>query len=82
MFTYQKTNRYFAQIARGLEAPGAEELAELGASEVKPAYRGIYFSADKGTLYRINYHHVYAPGYWPRCFNLTATQQNTSTKQQ
>lgn len=56
MFTYQKTNRYFAQIARGLEDPGAEELTELGASEVKPAYRGIYFNADKKTLYRINYH--------------------------
>jgi len=56
MFTYQKTNRYFAQIARGLEDPGTEELTELGASEVKPAYRGIYFNANTETLYRINYH--------------------------
>lgn len=56
MFAYQKTSRYFAQIARGLEELGSDELAELGAIEVKPAYRGIYFQADRETLYRINYH--------------------------
>ncbi|MBC8316614.1 MAG: class I SAM-dependent RNA methyltransferase [Desulfobulbaceae bacterium] len=56
MFSYQKTNRYFAQIARGLEELGSGELAELGATDVSPAYRGIYFQADRETLYRINYH--------------------------
>lgn len=55
MFTYQKTNRYFAQIASGLEELGATELSELGATDTKPAFRGIYFDADKETLYRINY---------------------------
>jgi putative N6-adenine-specific DNA methylase len=55
MFTYQKTSRYFAQIARGLEPLGCEELAELGAAEIKSAYRGIYFKADHETLYRVNY---------------------------
>ncbi len=55
MFQYQKTNRYFAQIAGGLEDMGALELEELGAEEIHPAYRGIYFEADKRTLYRINY---------------------------
>ena len=55
MFAYQKTNRYFAQIADGLEEAGGIELAELGASEVKASYRGIYFSADHEVLYRINY---------------------------
>ena len=52
MFAYQKTNRYFAQISDGLEAVGVRELTELGATDVKPSYRGIYFSADPGLMYR------------------------------
>ncbi len=55
MFSYQQTNRYFAQITGGMEDLGAEELAELGAQNISPAYRGIYFDAGKETLYRINY---------------------------
>ena len=55
MNDYQQNNRYFAQIAGGMEALGAEELSELGADHIDPAYRGIYFEADKGTLYRVNY---------------------------
>jgi putative N6-adenine-specific DNA methylase len=55
MFTYQKTNRYFAQISNGLEELGEEELQRLGASEIKKSYRGLYFQADPTTLYRINY---------------------------
>jgi putative N6-adenine-specific DNA methylase len=55
MFTYQKTNRYFAQIARGLEQYGAEELAGLGCQDVKPMFMGIYFDADPADLYRANY---------------------------
>ncbi len=55
MFDYQKSGRYFAQVADGLEEPGGKELQELGAADIKPVYRGFYFSADKVTLYRINY---------------------------
>ncbi|MDP8218543.1 MAG: THUMP domain-containing protein [Candidatus Theseobacter exili] len=55
MHQYQKTNRYFAQIADGREELGSEELLELNAKNIKTAYRGIYFDADKATLYRINY---------------------------
>lgn len=55
MFTYQKTNRYFAQIAQGLEQLGVEELEKLGAQEVTTSFRGIYFNADLATLYRVNY---------------------------
>ncbi len=54
-FAYEKTNRYFAQIARGLEPLGVKELKDLGAKDVQAAYRGIYFNADKATLYRVNY---------------------------
>lgn len=55
MFTYQKTNRFFAQIAGGLDDLGVEELEGLGAVEVKAVYRGIYFTADTAALYRIIY---------------------------
>jgi putative N6-adenine-specific DNA methylase len=55
MFTYQKSGRYFAQIAEGLEDIGKKELQELGARDIKPGYRGYYFSADKASLYRLTY---------------------------
>ncbi len=55
MYQYQQTNRYFAQIAGGLEETGVLELTELGATDITPGYRGIYFNADAATLYRINY---------------------------
>ncbi|NOZ60769.1 MAG: class I SAM-dependent RNA methyltransferase [Calditrichaeota bacterium] len=55
MFEYQKTNRYFAQIASGLEELGAAEVKELGGENVVPAHRGIYFEGDAATLYRANY---------------------------
>jgi putative N6-adenine-specific DNA methylase len=55
MFTYQKSGRYFAQIAEGLDDLGQEELQKLGAHDIKATYRGFYFSADKAALYRLNY---------------------------
>jgi putative N6-adenine-specific DNA methylase len=55
MFDYQKNDTYFAQIADGLEATGAQELTELGALQARPVRRGIYFRADSSALYRINY---------------------------
>lgn len=55
MFAYQKNQRFFAQISDGLEALGGQELERLGATDVKPVYRGVYFSADSATLCRVNY---------------------------
>jgi len=54
-YQYQKDFRYFAQVADGLKEAGAGELNELGAEDVRPEFSGIYFRADKSTLYRINY---------------------------
>jgi len=54
-YEYLNDSRYFAQIDEGIKDVGAEELAELGARGVSPVYRGIYFTADQKTLYRINY---------------------------
>jgi putative N6-adenine-specific DNA methylase len=55
LYQYQKDSRYFAQIADGLKEAGAQEIAELGARDVQSEFSGIYFKADKATLYRINY---------------------------
>ncbi len=55
MFEYQKSHRFFAQIASGMEETGAAELAELGAQQIEPDFCGIYFEADHHTLYKINY---------------------------
>ncbi len=55
MHQYQQTHRYFAQIAHGLEDEGAAELADLGATSVETAYRGLHFDAEPAALYRINY---------------------------
>lgn len=72
MYEYQKNNRYFAQIADSIKELGDQELSELGADNVSSVYRGIYFDADRETLYRINYtsrliSRVLAPLVWFRC---------------
>ena len=55
IYNYQMSNRFFAQIADGMDELGVEELTGLGAQDVKPTFRGLYFSADNEALYRINY---------------------------
>ncbi len=54
-FEYLRSQRYFAQIAGGMEELGQKELIELGAADVKTSYRGLYFNAGKEAIYRINY---------------------------
>ena len=54
-YQYHQAGCYFAQIADGLKEAGAEEIAQLGAEDVRPEFSGIHFRADKSTLYRVNY---------------------------
>ncbi len=54
MYDYHKQG-YFAQATGKMEDLCAEELAELGAFDIKPAYKGVYFNADIENIYRINY---------------------------
>ena len=54
-YQYQKTNRYFVQVADDIKDLAANELQELGAGDIKAVYRGLYIDADKESLYRINY---------------------------
>jgi 23S rRNA (guanine2445-N2)-methyltransferase len=55
LYTYQQNSCYFAQIAEGLEPLAKQELLRLGAKKIQPGFRGLYFHADKETLYRVNY---------------------------
>jgi len=54
-FEYEETNRYFAQTGKGLEDILREELEELGAERCSAARRGVYFTATKEVLYKVNY---------------------------
>ncbi len=55
MYEYMEKNSFFAQVPGMMETLCEEELIELGATNTKVAYRGIYFEADSTALYRINY---------------------------
>lgn len=52
---YQRTGRYFAAVADGLEQLAAEELESLGCAEVSPTFRGLHFTSGKAVLYAANY---------------------------
>jgi putative N6-adenine-specific DNA methylase len=54
-YEYQQTGRFFAQTQEGIEELGAEELAALGAKNIKLGFRGIFFEADHASIYLINY---------------------------
>lgn len=54
MFEYQKTGRFFAQVAGQMEEYGAAELKEFGVKEITPVYRGIWFRTDLEHVYRVN----------------------------
>jgi putative N6-adenine-specific DNA methylase len=55
-YNYQKSNRYFAQVADDIKELAEQELIALGAEETSSAYRGVYFNAAPRTLYTINLH--------------------------
>ena len=54
MYEYQSKG-FFAQAPGMMEELCEQELIELGATNTKSAYRGVYFDAGKNTLYKINY---------------------------
>ncbi|MCF8068062.1 MAG: class I SAM-dependent RNA methyltransferase [Desulfobacterales bacterium] len=54
-YDFQIDSGYYAQVAESIKEFGVKELSELGAEEIVPDFRGIYFKADPAALYRINY---------------------------
>ena len=55
MYTYQKSGRYFAQHADGMDEVAVAELRELKVKNIKPYFRGIFFESDIAGLYSVNY---------------------------
>ncbi len=55
LYHYQKYDRYFAQVADEIKDLAEQELQNLGATKVQPAYRGLYFESTKDILYTIVY---------------------------
>ncbi len=55
MFEYQQSHRYFAQTSETIQEPAIGELQQLGAKDVRQAFRGVYFESDVAGLFRINY---------------------------
>ncbi|MBW1788329.1 MAG: class I SAM-dependent RNA methyltransferase [Deltaproteobacteria bacterium] len=56
MYQYQKTHRFFAQVADDIKALAEAEIQALGAADTAQVYRGIHFAADPKTLYAVNFH--------------------------
>jgi len=52
---YVKNHKYFAQVTGSIEKHAVEELTHLGAEVLNEASRGVRFTCDKETLYKIVY---------------------------
>ena len=54
-YLYEKESLYFAQVAESVKDIAIQELKNLGAYDLKPVFRGIWFKATKKDFYRITY---------------------------
>ena len=54
-YIYETDSVYFAQVSESVKKEAAEELGELGAQHIKERFRGIRFSCDRKTFYKIVY---------------------------
>lgn len=54
-YTYEKESLYFAQVSESVKKEAADELRELGAQHINERFRGIRFSCDQRTFYKIIY---------------------------
>ncbi len=54
-YLYEKESLYFAQVAESVKDIAIKELRNLGAYDLKPVFRGIWFKATKKDFYRITY---------------------------
>ncbi len=54
-YLYQKKYRFFAQVSDSLKDAALQDLKYLGATDLSPSFRGIYFNAPRDVLYHINY---------------------------
>ncbi len=52
-YQYGFTKRYFARVNEDIKELAEKELLSLGAQNIKPVYKGIYFKAEKSVVYKI-----------------------------
>ncbi|MBU1195491.1 MAG: class I SAM-dependent RNA methyltransferase [Proteobacteria bacterium] len=54
-YIYEKDSQYFAQISESIKDIAIKELKSLGAYDLNPVFRGVWFKALQKDFYRINY---------------------------
>ncbi|MDD9302553.1 MAG: class I SAM-dependent RNA methyltransferase [Desulfobacter sp.] len=54
-YIYERESRYFAQVAESVKDLAVAELKTLGARDLEPVFRGVWFKADKAGFYKITY---------------------------
>ena len=54
-YLYEKESQYFAQVAESIKDIAIKELKSLGAYDLQPVFRGVWFKASKRNFYTINY---------------------------
>ncbi|MBU1344472.1 MAG: class I SAM-dependent RNA methyltransferase [Proteobacteria bacterium] len=54
-YLYEKESQYFAQVSESIKDLAVKELKTLGAYDLTPVFRGIWFKATQKDFYRINY---------------------------
>ncbi len=54
-YIYERESRYFAQVAESVKELALKEIQALGAAQTRTVFRGIWFTADKATFYKIVY---------------------------
>ncbi len=54
-YLYEKESQYFAQVAESIKDIAIKELKSLGAYDLQPVFRGVWFKASKRNFYIINY---------------------------
>lgn len=54
-YIYERESRYFAQVAESVKEPAIRELEALGAGDMDPVFRGVWFTAARKQLYTIVY---------------------------
>ncbi|MCK5350554.1 MAG: class I SAM-dependent RNA methyltransferase [Desulfobacula sp.] len=54
-YLYEKKSLYFAQVAESVKDIAIKEIKELGAYDLKPVFRGVWFKASKKDFYRVTY---------------------------
>ena len=76
-YLYEKESLYFAQIAESVKDIAIKELRNLGAYDLKPVFRGIWFKATKKIFTGLHISQDLFQGSWHPLFPLNAMTRMT-----